>query len=414
MMGSRLSPLLLLGLAGVGVATLGGACMGASAEGGRSASSTRTAPLAPLVVQRGDLQERLLVTGELVAQRSEPLDVPRTREFQLTIRWLAEDGTPVQAGQPVVEFDNSSFASDLEEKKLGAFQAANELSRMRSEGASTEAEKAFAVEEKKTALTKAKTAAAVPRDLLTLRDWQERQSDLRRAEVELEKAEKDLAAYRQAHVADVEVKHLEIDRSQREIQEAERAIDVLTVRAPQDGIVLAGEHPWEGRKFQEGDSVYPGMTVASLPDLRSMRVEASLPDVDDGRVTAGMRVQCYLDAFPSLVFPGRVVEISPVAQEANGNSLRRYFAMKVDLDRLDLRRMRPGMSVRVEVRGRQVKDALLVPRAALDLSANPVRALLAAGGTAPVRLRLCAAETCAVEGIAAGTRLRSAYSGSAG
>jgi multidrug resistance efflux pump len=413
MMGSRLLTLLFLGLAGAGAAMLGGACTGASAEGGRSASA-KDGALASLVVRRGDLQERLLVTGELVAQRAELLDVPRTSQFQLQIRWLAEDGTPVKAGEPVVEFDNSSFTSDLEEKKLGAFQAANELSRMRAEGESTEAEKAFAVEEKKTALTKAKTAAAVPRELLTLRDWQERQSDLRRAEVELEKAEKDLAAYRQAHVADLEVKRLEIDRSQREIQESERAIDVLTVRAPQDGIVLAGEHPWEGRKFQEGDNVFPGMPVASLPDLRSMRVEASLSDVDDGRVTAGMRVLCYLDAFPSLAFAGRVVEISPVAQEASGNSLRRYFAMKVDLDRLDLQRMRPGMSVRVEVSGRQVKDALLVPRAALDLSANPARALLAAGGTAPVRLRLCAAEACAVEGIAAGTRLRSAYPGSAG
>ena len=47
---------------------------------------------------------------------------------------------------------------------------------------------------------------------------------------------------------------------------------------------LTGDHPWEGRKLQEGDTVWVGMTVASLPDLDSMIVEASLSDVDDGRI----------------------------------------------------------------------------------------------------------------------------------
>jgi hypothetical protein len=123
-----------------------------------------------------------------------------------------------------------------------------------------------------------------------------------------------------------------------------------------------------------------------------------------------MRVTCYLDAYPSLAFQGRVVEIAPVARESAYNSLRRYFAMKVDLDRVDTGRMRPGMSVRVEVRGRAVKDALLVPRAALDLSGKAPRLLLAGGGSAPVRLRLCNAGDCAVEGtpeVREGTRLRS-------
>ncbi|HYG64922.1 MAG TPA: efflux RND transporter periplasmic adaptor subunit [Thermoanaerobaculia bacterium] len=405
MIGRSLS-LLFLALLWLGIA---GGCAGPSgAEGERSGSGA--AGGAEMAVRRGDLQERMLVTGELVAEQAAPLDVPRTRAFQLQIRWIAEDGTPIKAGQPVVEFDNSSFASDLEEKKLSVSEAVNELARMQAEGESNLSEKAFVVQEKRTALEKARTEAVVPRDLLTLREYQERQSALERAEVELAKAEKDLAAFRQTQAADLEVKRIDLERSRREIQEAERAIQVLAVRSPRDGLVLASEHPWEGRKFQEGDTVWPGMTVASIPDLSSLRVEAALPDVDDGRVRPGMRVVCYLDAYPSLAFPGRVVEIAPVARESAYNSLRRYFAMKVDLDRVDTGRMRPGMSVRVEVLGRGVKDALLVPRAALDLSGKSPRALLASGGATPVRLRLCTATTCAVEGLQVGTRLRSATS----
>jgi multidrug efflux pump subunit AcrA (membrane-fusion protein) len=74
--------------------------------------------------------------------------------------------------------------------------------------------------------------------------------------------------------------------------------------------------------------------------------------------------------------------------------------------------MRPGMSVRVEVLGAEQKDVLLAPRAALDFGAHgkvgDVRALLASGGAAPVKLGACSAQECVVEsGLTAGTRLRS-------
>src|SRR5689334_10609511 len=148
MMIGRLLSMLLLSLLGLGFA---GGCAGPSGAAGEGDGAGPKGG-AGLAVRRGNLQERLLVTGGLVAGQAEPLSVPRTREFQLQIRWLAEDGTPVQAGQPVVEFDNSSFASELEEKKLSASEQVNELARLDAEGESTLSEKTFAVQEKKTAL----------------------------------------------------------------------------------------------------------------------------------------------------------------------------------------------------------------------------------------------------------------------
>jgi hypothetical protein len=65
------------------------------------------------------------------------------------------------------------------------------------------------------------------------------------------------------------------------------------------------------------------------------------------------------------------------------------------------------MSVKVEVLGPETPQALLVPRAALDFSSDPPRALLADGTTIEVRLGPCEATVCVVEeGLAEGTRLR--------
>jgi multidrug resistance efflux pump len=380
---------------------LTGCLGGARAEGEGSGG-----PADELVVRRGTFQERVLLTGELVAERGDALVVPRTETFQLQIRWIAEDGVRVKAGDRVVEFDNSSFASAIEEKRLSESDAASQLDRTRAETRTALAEKEFAVQQRRAEVEKARIQASVAKDLLPLAEYQDRQLALRRAEMELAKAEDDLTAYRKSSASEIAVQGIAVEKSQREIRNAEEAIAALTLRAPRDGMVLAAQHPWEGRKIQEGDSVWTGMTAATLPDLSSMVVEASLSDVDDGRIAPGMRVLCVLDAYPSVIFPGRVVEITPVAREAARSPLLRYFPVRITLDRPDPARMRPGMSVRVEVMGPEVKDAVLAPRAGLDFSADPPRALLAGGGTAPVKIQSCSPSDCVVSGVSPGTRLR--------
>jgi multidrug efflux pump subunit AcrA (membrane-fusion protein) len=130
--------------------------------------------------------------------------------------------------------------------------------------------------------------------------------------------------------------------------------------------------------------------------------------VDDGRIAPGSEVLCILDAYPSTPYRGRVVDISPVARESQRSPLLRYFPVRIALEKTDAQRMRPGMSVRVEVLGPETRDALLVPRGAIDFNGGQPKALLASGGSAPVKLGPCSASECVIEsGVSEGTRLRS-------
>lgn len=398
MMRLRPTVTFLLGLA-VLAPLAGCSGTGARADAGQSEE---------LSAHRGPFRQRVLLTGELAAERGEALAVPRTNAFQLQIRWMAEDGARVKAGDPVVSFDNSQFASDLEEKRLSASNAGSELDRAEAESKTTRAEKEFSVQKARSEVEKARIAAAVPKDLLSLRDYQERHLALKRAESGLAKAAEELAAQKKGNSTEIQIQGISLDKSRREIQTAEEAIAALTVRAPRDGMMLVGKHPWEGRKLQVGDTVWIGMTVATLPDLSSMIVQANLSDVDDGRIVPGLEVICTLDAYPAEPYRGRVMEISPVARESQRSPLLRHFPVRVALERSDPRRMRPGMSVRVEVLGTEMKDALLVPRSALDFSGAKPRVLLAGGGVAEVRLGPCGALECVVEGgVEAGAPLRS-------
>jgi multidrug efflux pump subunit AcrA (membrane-fusion protein) len=101
----------------------------ACSAGHANPETAEPAPSAPhdLTVRRGRLEDRFLLTGQLVAVNSDYLVVPRIPNWQTTIRWLESEGAVVKPGQRVVEFDTASFAQALGEKQLAWDQAQSDL-----------------------------------------------------------------------------------------------------------------------------------------------------------------------------------------------------------------------------------------------------------------------------------------------
>jgi len=357
-------------------------------------------------VSRGTLQSRLLLSGELQAVESAKIIVPRTPSWQMPIRWIEADGAAVVAGQRVVELDNTGFSGDLEQNRLAESSALNDLMRKEADIAVDLADREYRLEEARIRLEKARIEADVPEQLRSRREHQEKQLALARAEVEMEKARDELETGRAAAESELEELRLALERAGSQVRIAEEAIEALTLRAPRDGILVVSENPREGRKFQTGDNAWVGLAVASIPELSSMQVVARLSDVDDGKIAPGMRAVCVLDTYPDESYTGRVTEITPIAKEQGRNSQRRAFRVRIDLDETDPSRMRPGMSVMVDVQPRAREDVLLVPRRSVDFSGDAPRVKLASGGLTEVTLGPCNATHCVVEdGLEAGQRL---------
>jgi HlyD family secretion protein len=359
-----------------------------------------------LRVRRGTFARDVVITGELRAARGEELAVPRLPQWQTTIKWIAQDGTETKKGDRIVELDNSTFAANLDAKRQAVAQAEQQLQQKEAESKADTLDKQLDVERKRADYDKAKMEAAMPKEIVAQRDYNDRQIKFKRAEVELAKAVDVLKSQRTSVKADRDNLLLTLQKAQRELGIAERAIAELILRAPQDGIVVMRDHPWEGRRLQEGDAVFVGMPLAQFPEMSSLQVEADLADVDDGRIGAGMPATIVLDAYPDMTFPGRVSAISAVAQESSRTSLRRAFRVIVALDRLDLARMRPGLSARVIVHAMRQPNALLVSRAAIDFSGRKPRAFRADGKLVEVVLGACNAQECVVKsGLSEGETL---------
>ena len=359
-----------------------------------------------LRVRRGTFANDIVLTGELDAARGTAITVPELPEWQTSIKWMATEGDEVKEGERVVELDNSVFATSLDSKRQTELQALQELQQRESEWKADIEQKQLDFERRRSELEKAKLDAAVPKDILSSREYEDRQMKYGRAKVEFDKARDLLQTQRQGVDSDRKNLLIRLGKAQREIQRAERAIDSLVLRAPRSGVVVIRDIPWEGRKLQVGDTVFVGFPLALIPDLSSLQVNVSLPDVDDGRVRAGMPATITMDGYPEMKFTGRVASISAVAQESARQSLRRAFKVVVALDKIDAARMRPGLSARVVIREQSAPSALIAPRVALDLSPSNPRARLSSGKFVPVKLGACNAQECVVaSGLEEGQRL---------
>ncbi|HVS33114.1 MAG TPA: HlyD family efflux transporter periplasmic adaptor subunit [Thermoanaerobaculia bacterium] len=368
-----------------------------------------------LVVRRGTFTSDVVLTGELEAARGAAITVPSLPNWQTSIKWLSDDGVKVRQGDRVVELDNTTFVSDLDSKRQAELQALQEYQQRTEEWKADLKQKQLDFEKRKSELEKTKIDADIPRDIVSAREYEERQMAHQRAMTEYQKARDVLAAQERAVAADRKNLEIRLGKAQREIRRSEQAIADVELRAPRDGIVVIRDIPWEGRKLEAGDTVFVGMPLALIPELDSLQVSVALPDVDDGRIAVGMPATITLDGYSGLEFKGRVTNISAVAHESARQSLRRAFKVVVALDVIDAERMRPGLSARVLIHHQPQPGMLVAPRAALDFSSAEPVAWLASGRKVKVQIGRCNAQECVVTGgLEEGQRLAAIQGGARG
>ena len=317
-MASHRLPTLLASAAALLAGTVLAAC-----SAGRADSP---APRGELRVARKPVEDVFLLTGELRSVRSSSLVTPRG-EGELQIRWMVEDGSEVEEGERLVEFDAARLIQTIEERRLKLRQAENDReSRERSAAAETE-RKRVAVEKAEVEAEKARIDAVVPRELRPAVEWRKFQATWQEKKAALEKAHLEREAYVVSSRAEIATAQAAEEKARREVAAVEKSLTSMSLAAPKAGIFLVGNFwqwgPEGPRKLQPGDTVWPGYPVGTIPDPTEMEVQAALAESDHGRIAPGMTARCILDTYPDRVFEGRLEEIGSVARESGG---RGWFA----------------------------------------------------------------------------------------
>lgn len=268
------------------------AILGTAASSCRGAEPTVTAAATPepridvtaLTVGRADVESALQISGSLMPQTR----VSVMPKMPGTLSRVAVNiGDRVRAGQVVAIMDRRDIDAQVD-----AATAAVDVARAGIESA--EAGLANATLERERAQNLF-DKGAVPRQRLEAAGTATRVSS----------AQRDLA---RASMAQVEA-------ALRRAKEAQRD---ATITSPIDGVVVE-------RNFDAGTFVNTsGLPLVVIADLRVMKLEAGVSELEAGRLQVGLPARVTAQAHPGRQFVGRLAAIAPEVDAKN-----RHFAIEV-------------------------------------------------------------------------------------
>jgi HlyD family secretion protein len=159
-----------------------------------------------------------------------------------------------------------------------------------------------------------------------------------------------------------------IEEARYAIQQSEAELRNTRVYAPFSGIITrlyaqAGQFVTPTTAASEG----AGATSTSIAELSSgLEVVAKLPEASLTEIVTGQKAEVSTDAFPNEVFAGTVRMVSPRAVTENEvNS----FPVTVGIE-TGFGKLKPAMRVQVRFLANPIRDALVIPLAALTSGEN--------------------------------------------
>jgi HlyD family secretion protein len=326
-------------------------------------------------VAKGPLQLTVHAAGDLRAGRTTTLIAPPVGGTLRLVHMLTT-GTLVKAGDVVVEFDPADQQFALGQARSEVAEADQEIAKMKADQAAQVAQDQVGLLTARFAVRRAELDASA-NELIPAIEAQKNRLTLEEARRALEQIQQDVKARAITSDASMAVAQEKRNKAMLAMQRAQQVIDSLVLRATLDGVVSAKENRdamggimisgMAMPEYREGDSVNPGRPVADVIESGRMEIRAKVDENDRANLTEGQPTSVEIDALPGETFPARVGALAGLASRSGvfeSSTATRQFDVTFVFDRVDPR-MKAGGSARVTIEGREVPDALTIPRQAV-------------------------------------------------
>lgn len=387
------------------------ACLGGAAYYLRDLipAAAKGPELPTAVAKQGEFLVIVSCRGELVSGRSKqvvaPLNVP-----DLRIVWQATPGSLVKEGDPLIRFDASGAKRQLQEKEAALGQSSASLAQATAQVRIQEEQDRLNLAWQKHTVERARLEVAKA-EIESVLKGEESRIDLDLAEEKLKVQQASLELNKTSGASRVASVTSQNTKNETEVNITNKRISQMEVKAPSGGVVEYAMNYSQGwmnaRPFKVGDTVWPGSTVAEIPDLTSLRMKAKVEEIERGRIQADMPVKLRLDPFPEAQFTGKLASISPLTEQNFEWPPSRNFRAYGQFEKIDPR-LRPGMNGRLDIVVDRIPDAISVPaKAIFSREGRPMVLLVTEAGTRATSVVIVARnpDEVAVKGIAAGAKV---------
>lgn len=361
------------------------------------------------VVRRGEFLVIASCRGDLVAGRSvlitAPLNVP-----DLRIAWQAPNGSAVKAGDLILKFDASGAQRQFQEKEANWKQAEAQLAEALAQGRIAYEQAQLEIATQRTQAERARLEVSRS-EILSAMQAEEKKIEYTLALDKLRVKEADAALIKTQNEAKAAGLRASVAKFLAEVELTKKRIGQMEVKAPSSGVVnylMNYSQGWVNAKpFKVGDNVWPGSSVAEIPDLSSLQLKGKVEEIERGRLKTGLSARILLDPFPEKTFPGKLAVIAPLAEQNFEWPPSRNFRAFASFDEMDSR-LRPGMNGRLDIVVDKLPDAISVPaKAIFARNGKPVVLSVTDRGVQPVTVEVQARnpDEVAIKGVPAGTKI---------
>ncbi|MBN1842668.1 MAG: efflux RND transporter periplasmic adaptor subunit [Deltaproteobacteria bacterium] len=277
--------------------------------------------------QRGDLTVTVTATGNL-----EPTNQVEVGSEQSGIIETVEVdyNDHVKIGQVLAKLDTSKLEAEV-------LQSRAALASARAKVLQTEA----TIKETRNALSRLEEVRKLSNNKAVS------QHDLDAAQAALDRALADKASAKAT-----------VNQAQAALEANETDLSKAVIRSPINGIVLT-------RNVEPGQTVAASLQAPVLfilaEDLTEMELHVGVDEADVGQVKEGQEATFTVDAYPDRNFPALITQVRFGSQTADGVVT---YETVLNVDNSDLS-LRPGMTATAEITVKKVRNAILVPNAAL-------------------------------------------------
>jgi HlyD family secretion protein len=283
----------------------------------------------------GRKEKPLLLSGSIEARDVEVGSLLGGRVAKV----LVEEGSRVEAGQPIVQFETDLIDLQIQQERARLDQAQANLTKTlrgpRSEEIASARAQAENAEKERLRWKELLEKGVAPQQQYDSAATLARTT--REALLELERGSRpeDIAAARAA-----------VQTEERQLGYLERQRAESFVTAPAAGVI-------ESMDLRPGDLVGPNQPVARMLEPSQLWVRVYVPEPQLGRVRVGQRAALTVDTYPKREFAGKVVEIRTQAEYTPRNvqtldqRMDQVFGVKVAVDPAP--ELKPGMAATVRL-----------------------------------------------------------------
>ncbi len=316
-------------------------------------------------VKQGEFLMNVIATGELQAKRSEKIKGPsgmRSNQiYQTSITDMVPEGTIVKEGDYVAKLDKTELDTKVK-------AALGEMDKINTQLEATRIDTAIEMRAMRDQLINMRFGMR-EKNLEVEQSKYEAPMVIQRANIELERSERDLKQLEQKYELSQEKARTQVAEIMANLKQQQIIVTRLqelaqqfTITAPKDGMVIY-TRSWNG-KVSAGSQIQAwDPVVAELPDLTEMISKTYVNEVDISRVRKGQEVQIKVDAFPDNSYTGLVVQVANI-----GEQLRNYdskvFEVIIQVNEADSI-LRPAMTTGNEILTDVLEDKLFIPLEAL-------------------------------------------------